>query len=109
MHKITEALLAYGTWGVLLLTFLDSMGIPIPAAIDVLLLGVAASSVDNPQHAYLTALLAVLVSTAGNIVLFLGAALLWLVTFPFDPERRLLHLYTCWWSRLYVKCIPGCR
>jgi membrane protein YqaA with SNARE-associated domain len=73
MHKITEALLAYGTWGVLLLTFLDSMGIPIPAAIDVLLLGVAATSVDNPQHAYVTALLAVVVSGAGNIVLFLGA------------------------------------
>jgi undecaprenyl-diphosphatase len=73
MHKITDALLAYGTWGVLLLTFLDSMGIPIPAAIDVLLLGVAASSVKEPQHAYITAFLAVLASTVGNIVLFLGA------------------------------------
>lgn len=46
---------------------------------------------------------------ASALVLFIGAALLWLLTIPFDPHRRVLHLYTCWWSRLYVDCIPGCR
>jgi membrane protein YqaA with SNARE-associated domain len=73
MHKVTTALIAYGPWGILLLSLIDSMGIPIPAVMDFLLVGVAASSVKAPQHAYLTALLAVLGSTAGNILLFAGA------------------------------------
>lgn len=42
-------------------------------------------------------------------VLFVGALVIWLVTLPFDPTRKLLHRYTCWWSALYVRCIPGCR
>ena len=73
MHKFTTALISYGPWGVLLLSVLDSMGIPIPAAIDFLLLGVGASSVHAPQRAYFSALLAVLGSTLGNIMLFMGA------------------------------------
>lgn len=73
MHKFTTALIAYGPWGVLLLSVLDSMGIPIPAAIDFLLLGVGASSVHAPQRAYFSALLAVLGSTLGNIMLFMAA------------------------------------
>lgn len=73
MHRFTTALMAYGPWGVLLLSVLDSMGIPIPAAIDFLLVGVGASSVNAPRHAYLSALLAVLGSTVGNITLFMGA------------------------------------
>jgi membrane protein YqaA with SNARE-associated domain len=73
MHKFTSALLAYGPWGVLLLSILDSAGIPIPAAMDFLLVGVGAASVKAPQHAYFTALLAVLGSTVGNILLFVGA------------------------------------
>jgi len=43
------------------------------------------------------------------MVLFVAAVLLWLVTLPFDPHRRLLHRYTLWWSTLYVRCLPGCR
>jgi membrane protein DedA with SNARE-associated domain len=73
MRKFTTALIAYGPWGVLLLSVLDSMGIPIPAAIDFLLVGVGAASVRAPQHAYFSALLAVLGSTVGNILLFMGA------------------------------------
>jgi 1-acyl-sn-glycerol-3-phosphate acyltransferase len=44
-----------------------------------------------------------------SIILFLGALCIWAVTAPFDPERRLLHRYTCWWSRLYLICLPGCK
>jgi 1-acyl-sn-glycerol-3-phosphate acyltransferase len=44
-----------------------------------------------------------------SMVLFLIALLIWLVTFPFDPTRRVLHRFTCWWSLLYVRCLPGCR
>ena len=73
MHRIATALIAYGPWGILLLSIIDSAGIPIPMGVDFLLLGVAASSVKYPQYAYGTALLAVLGSLAGNIMLFQAA------------------------------------
>src|SRR4051794_10125297 len=44
-----------------------------------------------------------------SLVLYLGAVLLCLVTAPFDRNRTWLHFYTCWWSRLYLRCLPGCR
>ncbi len=47
--------------------------------------------------------------TVAAVVLFPGAVLIWAATASFDPTRRLLHLYTCWWSRLYLRCLPGCR
>jgi 1-acyl-sn-glycerol-3-phosphate acyltransferase len=43
------------------------------------------------------------------VVLYVGAVILWLVTKPFDPGRVVLHRYTCWWGRLYLRCLPGCR
>lgn len=43
------------------------------------------------------------------VVLFIGALAIWLATLPFDPTRKVLHRYTCWWSALYVRCLPGCR
>jgi 1-acyl-sn-glycerol-3-phosphate acyltransferase len=46
---------------------------------------------------------------ASSIVLFFGALLIWAVTAPFDPRRALLHRYTCWWSQLYLRCLPGCH
>jgi len=44
-----------------------------------------------------------------SIALFCGAVLLCLATAPFDADRSLLHRYTCWWARLYLHCLPGCR
>jgi 1-acyl-sn-glycerol-3-phosphate acyltransferase len=44
-----------------------------------------------------------------SIVLFLGALVITGLTAPFDPTRRLLHRYTCWWATLYLRCLPGCR
>jgi membrane protein YqaA with SNARE-associated domain len=73
LHKIAEALLAYGPWGVFVLAIIDSIGVPLPAAIDGLLIGVAASSAHSPQTAYFTALLAVIGSAGGNAALFLMA------------------------------------
>lgn len=73
LHKIAVALAAYGPVGVLVLSALDSLGIPLPAAIDVLILGVGATSAQAPQRAYLTAFLATIGSLAGNIALFLAA------------------------------------
>jgi 1-acyl-sn-glycerol-3-phosphate acyltransferase len=44
-----------------------------------------------------------------SIVLYFGAVFLCLATAPFDADRSLLHRYTCWWARLYLRCLPGCR
>jgi undecaprenyl-diphosphatase len=71
--KISAALVAYGPAGIFLLGVLDSAGIPIPAAMDLLLLDIAVHSTRNPGWAYLSALLAVLGSLVGNIVLFQAA------------------------------------
>lgn len=70
LTKISAALIAYGPAGVFLLALMDSAGIPLPAAMDLLLLDVAVHSVDAPQRAYLTAFLALVGSLAGNIALF---------------------------------------
>ena len=70
LRKIAAALIAFGPWGVFLLGFVDSMGVPLPAAIDALLISVA---IETPQRAYFTAFMAVLGSAGGNMVLFMLA------------------------------------
>jgi membrane protein DedA with SNARE-associated domain len=70
LHKIADALIAFGPPGVFLLALLDSLGIPLPAAIDALLLVVAWKT---PERAYLTACLAIIGSLIGNIGLFQAA------------------------------------
>jgi membrane protein DedA with SNARE-associated domain len=70
LHKIAEALIAYGPPGVFLLALLDSLGVPLPAAIDALVLLVAWKT---PDRAYLTACLAIVGSLIGNVGLFLAA------------------------------------
>lgn len=69
LAQITAALVAYGPWGVFLIGFIDSLGIPLPATMDALLIFIA---VKAPERAYFTALLAVLGSLGGNLALFLG-------------------------------------
>lgn len=70
LRRIATALVAFGPWGVFLLGFVDSIGIPLPAAIDALLLAVA---IETPQRAYFTAFMAVLGSVGGNVALFMLA------------------------------------
>ena len=67
LSKVVAALIAFGPWGVFLLGFIDSLGIPLPATMDALLVLVA---VKAPQRAYFTALMAVLGSAGGSICLF---------------------------------------
>lgn len=62
--------MAFGPWGIFLLGVIDSLGVPLPAAMDGLLLTVA---VFDPKRAYYAALMAVLGSTVGNVALFLAA------------------------------------
>jgi len=39
-------------------------------------------------------------------ILFVGAFVVWLVTFPFDRRLRMLHLYSCAWAALYSYVFP---
>src|SRR5689334_20932701 len=70
LNSIKDALVSYGPFGVLLLAFLDSAGIPVAAGMDALIILVA---VQSPGRAWLVAVLAVAGSVAGNIVLFSAA------------------------------------
>jgi membrane protein YqaA with SNARE-associated domain len=70
LRTISELLVSYGQWGVLLLAFLDSAGIPVSAGMDAIIIVVAAKS---PERAYVAAALAVVGSVAGNIFLFKAA------------------------------------
>ena len=69
LSKIAAALIAFGPWGVFLLGFIDSLGIPLPSTMDALLILVA---VKAPHRAYFTALMAVLGTAGGSITLFLA-------------------------------------
>jgi len=73
LHKIAVALTAYGPWGIFVLAALDSLGVPLPGAIDLLVAGFAASNVNDPTRAYCAALLATVGSLGGNIALFQAA------------------------------------
>ncbi len=70
LHKITLALVAFGPLGIFLISVIDSLGVPLPAATDYWMLAVA---VDAPQRAYFTALMAVIGSSIGCVALFLAA------------------------------------
>jgi 1-acyl-sn-glycerol-3-phosphate acyltransferase len=58
---------------------------------------------------YLTTLWfwAVFVLTA--VPLFVLGVVLWLLTLPFDADRRVLHAYVCRWCFLYLRAWPGWR
>ena len=70
LAAMTKSIAAWGPWGVLLLAFIDSAGIPVSVGMDafVILMGVKA-----PGTAWFAATLAVAGSLAGNLVLFLAA------------------------------------
>jgi 1-acyl-sn-glycerol-3-phosphate acyltransferase len=44
-----------------------------------------------------------------SVLLFPVAVLIWLVTRPFDPRTRALHLFTCFWASLYTWLNPAWR
>lgn len=67
IHNLTNLLVAYGPWGILLLAFIDSAGIPVAVGMDALIIFLAAR---NPAGALWYAFLGVLGSTLGNLALF---------------------------------------
>ena len=40
--------------------------------------------------------------TITMVILFLPALLIWLITLPFDRNKRVLHQYSCFWGSLYT-------
>ena len=70
LHQIVDILVAFGPAGVFLLAALDSAGVPLPAAMDALLILV---SVKSPDRAWITASMATVGSVGGNMALFWAA------------------------------------
>jgi len=70
LRHIIDALVAFGPLGVAALAFIDSAGIPVSAGMDAVLILLA---VKAPQIAVLSAVVAVVGSTLGNLVLFTAA------------------------------------
>jgi 1-acyl-sn-glycerol-3-phosphate acyltransferase len=42
-----------------------------------------------------------------SVACFIVAALLWVVTAPFDRDRRVNHAFSCAWASLYAYAYPG--
>ena len=73
MHELMHQIQTYGPPGIIIIAALDSMGVPLPAVMDALLIGIAAASTGSSSVAWFSALLAVIGSTAGNWILFHAA------------------------------------
>lgn len=70
LAKLTAFLQTYGPWGIFGIALLDSMGVPLPAMTDVVLLGISVDSVHHPSVAYFAAAMATAGSVIGNVILF---------------------------------------
>jgi membrane protein YqaA with SNARE-associated domain len=66
-QHFANILIGWGPFGLLFLAVLDSAGVPIVGGVDALLIAVATS---KPDQAYFSALLAMLGSLAGSLILF---------------------------------------
>ena len=110
-----EVLLPYGVLGILLLSAMDSSFVPMPAFIDLAVMGAAALS---PQHAVGYAAAAVIGSTAGVMIVYGlarggrraaggdGARIAWAEDFLERPPTRSCH---CWnhWSEVNASRASG--
>ncbi len=70
MKAFVDKLIAWGPQGLFLLAFLDGLGVPLPGGVDSLLVLLCAT---DPSRAYLYALVTLVASMAGGIILFLIA------------------------------------
>jgi membrane protein YqaA with SNARE-associated domain len=70
LAKLSATLALWGPWGILLLGFIDSAGIPVAVGMDILVVAVAAKA---PERAFLAAAMAVMGSLGGNLLLFYAA------------------------------------
>lgn len=66
-HHIVQVLLGWGPYGLLLVSVLDSVGLPIVGGVDSLLIAISA---QKPGQAYFAATCALAGSLAGSVILF---------------------------------------
>ncbi len=66
-HHVVDTLLAWGPYGLLVLSILDSVGLPVVGGVDGLLIAVATT---RPSQAYLAASCAIVGSVVGSLILF---------------------------------------
>jgi len=67
LHHVVGILLTWGPYGLLVLSVLDSVGLPVVGGVDSLLIAV---STNNPRQAYLGAVCAIIGSLIGSLILF---------------------------------------
>jgi membrane protein YqaA with SNARE-associated domain len=70
LKSISDALIAFGPAGLFLIALIDSLGVPLVAGVDALVIVLA---VKTPQMAYIAATAATVGSILGNLLLFRGA------------------------------------
>jgi membrane protein DedA with SNARE-associated domain len=96
LKELTEILIRYGTLGLFVIGLLDSAGVPLPAAMDLLLLGVA---IKTPHNAWLAAIVAIIGSLGGNIILFRAARLGGSRFVKKDVPLEEQHRFRRWFAR----------
>ncbi len=67
LHHVVDILLTWGPYGLLVLSILDSVGLPVVGGVDSLLIAV---STNNPRQAYVAAVCAIIGSLIGSLILF---------------------------------------
>ena len=103
---LVETLIEYGPLGLFIIGVLDSMGIPLPAAMDALLI---AYSVNHPEKAYFAAAVAVIGSLGGNLLLFRAARIGGRRFVNVDTPEAEQHKFRRWFNRygLLTMFIPA--
>ena len=90
LARLTALLVSYGPMGILVLSFIDSAGIPMASGMDALVILVA---IKAPSRAYFAASMGVVGSLIGNLVLFMAArtGVRWFVRDVPHPGPRRFH------------------
>ena len=96
LKHLVDILIDYGPLGLFAIGLLDSMGVPLPAAMDVLLIAYA---VKHPETANLAAMVAVIGSVGGNLVLFRAARLGTRKFVKADTPEAEQHRFRRWFAR----------
>ena len=93
---LVDTLIEYGPLGLFIIGMLDSMGVPLPAAMDALLI---AYSVNHPENAYFAAAVAVIGSLGGNLLLFRAARMGGRRWVNVDTPEAEQHKFRRWFNR----------
>lgn len=102
LEKLTGFLVTLGPWGVIILSLIDSAGLPMAVGVDALVMLLAWK---NPAQAPLNVALAVIGSTAGTMFLFFAARKGGeLFMRKRVPDRAILRA-RIWFDRYGVVCV----